>query len=40
MTREEVIADVLRQFERYLDLSQQAATELLTGAPEHSADRK
>ena len=36
MTREEVIADVLRQFERYLELSQQAATELLTAAPEHA----
>ena len=39
MTRDEVIADVLRQFERYLDLSQQAATELLTGAPEHETGR-
>ena len=35
MTRDEVIADVLRQFERYLELSRQAGTELLTSAPEH-----
>ena len=35
MTRDEVIADVLRQFERYLELTRQAGTELLTSAPEH-----
>lgn len=40
MTGKEVIADVLRQFERYLGLSEQAATELLTAAPEHETGGK
>ena len=40
MTRDEVIADVLRQFERYLELTQHAATELLTTAPEHSPGKE
>lgn len=35
MTREQLIADILVQFERYLLLVQSPASQLLHGAPEH-----
>ncbi|MFT0892257.1 BCCT family transporter [Pseudochelatococcus sp. G4_1912] len=35
MTREQLIADILAQFERYLILVQSPASQLLQGAPEH-----
>ncbi len=38
MTREQLIADVLVQFERYLNIVQSPATQLLHGAPEHRMD--
>ncbi|MFM5599308.1 hypothetical protein [Aeromonas veronii] len=36
LTRDEISADVLRQYERYLSLIQSDSTELLSSAPEHS----
>jgi choline/glycine/proline betaine transport protein len=38
MTREQLIADVLVQFERYLSLVQMPASQLVTAAPEHSVE--
>ena len=35
LTRDEISADVLRQYERYLDLIQNEQTDLLNSAPEH-----
>ena len=35
MTRDEISADVLRQYERYLVLSQDEHLDLLSAAPEH-----
>ena len=39
LNREEIIADVLRQYERYRVLSQQSGTQLLNSAPEHVESR-
>ncbi len=36
LTRDEISADVLRQYERYLSLLQNDSTELLSTAPEHA----
>ena len=36
LTRNEISADVLRQYERYLSLLQNDSTELLSTAPEHA----
>ena len=36
LTRDELSADVLRQYERYLVLSQDQGQDLLSGAPEHT----
>ncbi|WP_434666614.1 hypothetical protein [Aeromonas sp. NJAU223] len=36
LTRDELSADVLRQYERYLVLSQDEGQDLLSAAPEHS----
>lgn len=36
LTRDELSADVLRQYERYLVLSQDEGLDLLSGAPEHT----
>ena len=36
LTRDEISADVLRHYERYLSLIQSDSTELLNSAPEHS----
>lgn len=38
MTKDQLIADVLVQFERYLMLVQSPASQLVTAAPEHSAE--
>lgn len=38
MSRDQIIADVLVQFERYLLLVQSPATQLVHGAPEHEPD--
>lgn len=38
MTREQLIADVLVQFERYLALVQMPESQLVTAAPEHSVE--
>ena len=38
MTQDQIIADVLVQFERYLQLVQLPATALLVGAPEHEPE--
>ncbi|SCY93463.1 choline/glycine/proline betaine transport protein [Microvirga guangxiensis] len=38
MSQEQIIADVLVQFERYLLLVQSPAAQLLHGAPEHEPD--
>ena len=38
MTREQLIADVLVQFERYLALVQMPASQLVSAAPEHSVE--
>ena len=37
LTKDEISADVLRQYERYLSLIQNDSTELLSSAPEHTA---
>ncbi|GKQ95746.1 hypothetical protein [Aeromonas caviae] len=36
LTRDELSADVLRQYERYLVLSQDEGQDLLSSAPEHT----
>lgn len=38
MSRDQIISDVLVQFERYLLLVQSPATQLVHGAPEHEPD--
>jgi choline/glycine/proline betaine transport protein len=38
MNRDQIIADVLVQFERYLQLAHSPATQLVHGAPEHELD--
>ena len=38
MAQEQIIADVLAQFERYLNLVQSPEVSLVTAAPEHAQD--
>ncbi|MHC1551281.1 BCCT family transporter [Phyllobacterium sp. K27] len=38
MTRDQLIADILVQFDRYLNLTQSSESQLVQGAPEHSAE--